>query len=496
MQSVIHRAIFAVLAVSPAALAQPWLTNPAGWPCFGYNSLHQGQPGRASQPLNHIKWSATVDTNFTGLAHYGSPIISPANTVIFPVHTASGFSIQARRASDGTLLWSQNTGFSPQSSWWLPVCGCTLTPFNTIAVPDSGGRILLRGGIDGSFGGLASIAFYGLGNYQANPSAYDNNVRIVTPITSDAAGSLYFGFNVSGATPLNLQSGIARIGADGRPTWISAAAAAQDGSITNVALNCAPAFGFNGRVLYISLINGASGYGYLVGLDSQTLAPLYRVRMKDPKLGSDAYVIDLSTASPTVGPDGQVYYGVFDDNFNNNDRGWMLHYDAKLSKALTPGAFGWDHTASIVPVSAVPSYTGTSSYLLLTKYNNYAGIGNGDGLNKVALLDPNATEIDPVSGVTTMKEVMTVLGVTPDPGNGPNAVREWCINNAAVDVPGHSALVNSEDGNLYRWSFNTNSLTQVISLNSGAGVPYTPTVIGPDGTVYAINNALLSAVGQ
>ena len=36
----------------------------------------------------------------------------------------------------------------------------------------------------------------------------------------------------------------------------------------------------------------------------------------------------------------------------------------------------------------VPSYPGTSRYLLMTKYNNYAGVG-GDGVNKIAVLDPN-----------------------------------------------------------------------------------------------------------
>ena len=37
---------------------------------------------------------------------------------------------------------------------------------------------------------------------------------------------------------------------------------------------------------------------------------------------------------------------------------------------------------------------------------------------------------------------------------------------------------------------------QTITLSSGMGEAYTPTVIGPDGTVYAINRAVLNAVGQ
>jgi hypothetical protein len=98
-----------------------------------------------------------------------------------------------------------------------------------------------------------------------------------------------------------------------------------------------------------------------------------------------------------------------------------------------------------------------------------------------------------------MKEVITVTGPTPDPTfrpAQPNAVKEWCINSAAVDPFSQSALINNEDGVLYRWDFTTNTLTQSVVLTPGIGEAYTPTLIGPDGTVYAINNATLFAVGQ
>jgi hypothetical protein len=220
----------------------------------------------------------------------------------------------------------------------------------------------------------------------------------------------------------------------------------------------------------------------------------------DPNTGNAAVLFDDGTASPTVGPDGDVYYGVLENPFGSNHlRGWMLHFDGGLAQVKTPGAFGWDDTVSIVPAGAVPSYHGGSLYLVLSKYNNYVE-GGGDGVNRVAVLDPNATMADPVTGATVMNEVITIAGPTPDPGNigpnSPNPVREWCINSGAVDVAGRCALVNNEDGRLYRWDFITNTLSQTAILTAGIGEAYTPTVVGPDGTVYAINDAILFAVGR
>jgi hypothetical protein len=67
---------------------------------------------------------------------------------------------------------------------------------------------------------------------------------------------------------------------------------------------------------------------------------------------------------------------------SHNDRGWLLHFNSDLTQTKIPGSFGWDDTASIVPASLVPSYTGKSQYLLMTKYNNYCGVGTGNGLNQ------------------------------------------------------------------------------------------------------------------
>ena len=59
-----------------------------------------------------------------------------------------------------------------------------------------------------------------------------------------------------------------------------------------------------------------------------------------------------------------------------------------------------------------------------------------------------------------------------------------------------SILANSEDGKLYRWDLTTNTFTAGVTLTPGIGEAYTPTVIGADGTVYAINDAVLFSVAK
>lgn len=72
------------------------------------------------------------------------------------------------------------------------------------------------------------------------------------------------------------------------------------------------------------------------------------------------------------GPDGDVYVGIFG---NPPDGSVLVHFSSDLAVEKAPGGFGWDNTTGVVPASMVPSYTGTSTYLLFSKYNNYADGG-------------------------------------------------------------------------------------------------------------------------
>ena len=400
------------------------LTRSVVWSGFAGEMQHSAISLSQSQSLNRIHWSTPVDFEPQfgqyGLdTHYGSPLVTAQNTAIVPVKTGvtGGFRVDARSAADGTVQWSFVTDYILPSQLYIGEFAPALTPASRLYIPGAGGTVYFRDAPDSAAGPMGQIAFYGLANYQANPQPYDTSIMISTPITSDSNGDIYFGFQVAGATPLQLQSGIARIGADGQGTWISAAAAAGDASITEVTENCAPALNEDKGLLYIA-VSANEMYGYLLALDSTTLQPVAAVRLKDPLVGLDSLLADGGTASPTIGVDGDVYFGVIgsaQDYETDVGRGWLLHFDSLLSQSKTPGAFGWDDTASVLPAFMVPSYTGSSPYLLMTKYNDYYGIGGGTGLNKMAVLDPDATETDPVTGATVMKEVLTILGPTPDP---------------------------------------------------------------------------------
>jgi hypothetical protein len=486
------------------------LLSGAFWAGYAKDAQHTAISSAPSQPLAAIHWQTPVDLQpqYSGdelLIHYGSPIITLDNTVIVPVKTGAfdGFELQAHDGANGNLKWTLTTDYILPPHDWTPSYSPTLTPDGLLYFAGAGGTIFVVDTPDANgTPAVQRLAFYGLSHYLNHQAAFDNNVFINTPITSDRAGDIFFGFQVTGANPLHLEGGIARIDAQGKGTWVAASTAAGDLSINKVVHNCAPALSNNEKTLYVAVSNGAGfGFatGYLVALDSQTLAPLAHVQLLDPQSGALAILPEQGSASPMVGPDGDVYFGVLEDPFpDHHDRGWLLHFSTDLSQQKITGSFGWDDTASVVPSFMVPSYHGTSSYLIMTKYNNYAGLG-GNGANRLAVLDPNAVMPDPYLGNPVMKNVLTVLGPTPDPNFisfFPHAVREWCINSAVVDPFTSSILVNSEDGHMYRWDLISNKLTQAITLTSGIAEAYTPTIVGPDGTVYAINNAVLFALGR
>jgi hypothetical protein len=502
------------VAVRNGAIVGLWCLglHAAGFPCeargqwagYGRNAQHTALAAGPSQLPLVIRWQTPVDADQQGgvVIHYGSPAITAANKIIVPVKTGTepdvGFLVKGINAATGALIWTMTTDYVLPSHNWTPPMGLTLTPGDEeVVVPGAGGTILVRTNPNVAQNtNPTRIAFYGMQYYNQNPAAFNTAIHICTPITSDNAGNLYFGYLSSGDAlpgyPQGIPSGLARVESSGAGgTFVAASALAGDNTIVKVAYNCAPAISTDGSKVYVAVNQGNFSYGYLCMANAENLRPQASVYLKDPRNGQAAAVSDDGTATPTIGTDGDVYYGVLEANFpSNHARGWMLHFSPTLSTTKIPGAFGWDDSPSVVPSVLVPAYKGHSTYLILTKYNNYADAGiGGNGLNMVAVLDPNASMVDPISGATVMNTVLTVLG--PTENTGLPGVREWCINSAAVDIANKCAVINSEDGHVYRWSFTTNSLSEGLNLAPPTSEAYTSTLIGPDGAVYATNDANL-----
>ncbi len=488
----------ALLQVRPAA-GQPV------WGDYGGNAQHTALSSYASQSLHQILWQTPVDlhpqySGTTLLIHYGCPLVSQANTIVVPVKTgvSDGFRVETHRNDTGALVWQFDTDYSVPPHNWVPSFSPALTPNGRLYMPAAGGTLLYTDDVDAAGAPVFTrVAFYGIANYNSNPAAFAADIKICTPLTSDAEGNVYFGYRALGSNPLALLSGLARIDPSGAGTFVSAVTATGN-LAQQVLMNCAPAISNNGQTVYVAMRRTANSTGYLLALDATTLSTTHQTLLVDPKSGSNARLASDGTASPMVAPDDRIYFGVLESPpGSNSDRGWLLQFDAALTVSGAPGAFGWDDTPSLVPASMVQSYVTASPYLLMTKYNFYAGRG-GDGVNKLAIVDPNSTQIDTYTGATVMKETFTIAGVTPDQDFlpfYPNAVREWCINTAVADPFRRSILAGSEDGILYRWDLTTNSFTEAVTLTPGIGEAYTPTLIARDGTVYAINNATLFAVG-
>lgn len=477
---------------------------------FGNDPQHTSLYTQAAQPLQKLKWTTQINENLTGgFAHYGSPLVTGGNTVIIPIRTASnGYDLVALDGATGIQKYRLSTGYTqpPAVSWLVPVQPVVATDaFGThLYYPGAGGTIWKLDDPDAAVPAAPTrIVFYGTSaTYLGNQSAFDAALNVNTPLTADAQGNVFFGIRTTGTAPapLSTTSGfVVRVTPTGTATYVSTVDLTGDAIVQRISHGSAPALTPAGDVLYVVLKgNNSVTSPLLAAVDANSLALINKVALNDPRNGQPASVTDVSTASPMVAPDGDVYIGVQGNPYNGS-RGFLLRFNAALTVQKTPGGFGWDYTPAVIPASMVPSYTGTSSYLLFCKYNNYA-ITDGDGVNTVAVLDPNETEVDfhsSAPGLALMRQVLTLISPTPDEEYPTRlgAAREWCINAAAVSVPNNSVYFNCEDGHLYRWDLSQNSLSEAFQLNSGVGQPYVPTVITADGTLITLNGGYVFAIG-
>ncbi len=243
---------------------------------------------------------------------------------------------------------------------------------------------------------------------------------------------------------------------------------------------------------------GKCRWGATVGVDPQTnQKPAGRV-------------IDQSSSSPTVLPDGSVLYGSY--SRYNVSRGHLFKFSS-TGVFLAAYDFGWDSTPAVLV------HDGT--YSIVIKDNHYdeeegfycnrtsaipvsltvcAFTGVPAGPFYITQLSPNLIPEWKFHSIETESCTRNPDGTRTCVSDHPNGF-EWCINAPAIDRNGF-VYVNSEDGNLYKlpqgftgvFDMNATGVTRLF-LNLAIGAAYTPLSLGPDGKIYTENDGKLFVVG-
>ncbi len=320
-------------------------------------------------------------------------MITAQNTVIVPVKTgaASGFRVDAHSGTDGTLQWSLPSDYVLPPHNWVPEFGPVLTPTSRLYFPGAGGTVYYRDSPDSTTGPQGQIAFYGLDELSSQSAAvrvgrddrYAHHLRCrwehlfrIPSYRGHALKSSKRNRAHQRRRRGNLDLSRGRRGRQLHPRGDAKLRSRGERGPGDDLRGCEQ------RHLRVSL----------AALNSTTLKPVAKVRLIDPFSGLDATLSDEGSATPTVGVDGDVYYGVLENPVGRNHyRGWLLHFDGLLaqtqnSRRVWLGRYGFSG-----PSFMAPAYTGAAPYLLMTKYNDYAN-GGGNGQNKIAVLDPNSTE--------------------------------------------------------------------------------------------------------
>ena len=299
------------------------------------------------------------------------------------------------------------------------------------------------------------------------------------------------------------------------------------------ALNIAPAIAPDGTIYTIAKAHLVTRYNYLVAVNSNMTgkwAASFRGRLNDgcgvsfpignpggaganggcssgATFGVDpatnepppGRVLDDSSSTPTVAPDGSIYYGSY--TAYNYAQGHMLHFSAN-GDFLNSFNFGWDNTPAIYP------HGGT--YSVIFKNNHYNGGSYCVDPNwcpvartNADLLGPESyfvTQLDPNLNIEWSFQNTNTNSCTRNPdgtitcvSDHPNGF-EWCVNAAVVDANG-VVYANSEDGNLYAIG-QGGTLIQHIFQQLAIGAAYTPASMDGSGRIYSQNDGHLFVVGK
>jgi hypothetical protein len=211
-------------------------------------------------------------------------------------------------------------------------------------------------------------------------------------------------------------------------------------------------------------------------------------------------VLDDSSSTPTVAPDGSVFYGAYARY--NYAQGHLMHFSAS-GQFLGAFGFGWDITPGI--------YRHDGTYSVVIKNNHYGEVGSYCNDPALCPEDRNATnpispeqyfitQLGPDLSIEWSFQSLNTLSCRREQNGAITCVSdhphgfEWCVNAPVIDVNG-VVYANSEDGNLYAIQ-QGGTLRQRIFQQLALGAAYTPASLGSDGKVYTQNAGHLFVVGH
>jgi hypothetical protein len=449
--------------------------------------------------------------------------------------------------SDWKPVPAGSSGVGPT---WEPVYQCALTR-DAVYAPAAGGTLLKINRFDGSIAARLNPF----------SDSISSGIFTAGPPAVDAQGNIYYNaIQLDPVNPWSvdlIDAWLVRIGSDGTfarvsfrsllsgvlpgtalcttsfevsqlPFPPSRDAVAPSGicGSQRPGLNVAPAIAPDGTIYTVSRAHFNDRWGYLVALNpdlSFRWATSLRNRFSDGcnvtippngtpggcrgdartgvdpadnQLGSGR-VLDDSTSSPVVTPDGKILYGAY--TRYNYAQGQLMLFAAD-GTFLTSYGFGWDLTPSVL------RHDGTYSIVLKENHYNSGSYCNLAQFcpqrNLSAPADPEQyfiTQLDSSLGVEwKFRNINTLSCRRGDDGrlecveDHPNGF-EWCVNALAVDRNG-IVFANSQDGYLYAIAPG-GVLRDRILLRAALGAAYTPLAIGRDGLLYANNDGILFLVG-
>lgn len=511
---------------------------------FGGNAQHTNLYAIDPQNLNFVKWGPlSVDDIPAAPAVYGPPLISNNNVVYIPVKKtpsattlgADNFTIKVIDGSTGVLNYeiTGNEYVAPPYSI-LPPYGPAITQqgaFVRLWYPGPGGTVWYVDDADNTVGHAApvQVCFYtSMVNYLANKADLDGRIFVNTMMITDSTGAVLFGYkNANPLAPAIIPDqpmidGVVRIGYNLAVTYITVRDMTGDVFITRGQQGYALTLNNDETVVYaLGKATSTDFYCYLIGMTNtdvpgEALKPIYKVvtgTLRDPRnVFNPVGILDGDPATtPMVGPDGDVYLGVAANP--STSRNWLLHFSGDLGTTKLPGNSSCN--PSVVPANLVPSYNGLSTYLILTTLResldfSFVTVGGSGatGVNKLALLDPNApgqrSRYDSDNNQVCMREVLTAIATTPNIAElsspfSDGAVIEFCSDAMPTSTVRGVGFSINNDTRVYRWNMVTHLLDQVTDMlytDVIPNVPVAPAAIGPDGALYAVVAGLLFCIGD